>query len=306
MNDVAASGIPAMVSGENVLAVGVWNRGAPTSSDLVLVPRLVVNQPGADNCPGAANANQDDADGDGTGDACDSDDDDDGLADTADNCRIVPNPGQMDSDGDGVGDACDNCLATVNGGQSDGDFDGLGDLCDNCPAAANPGQSDGDGDGLGDACDADNDNDGIDDVADNCPGEYNAGQLDTDSDSFGDVCDCGSGDPQIWSEPTPARGLTLQLDVQGGTTNLEWIPPLAPGATSVRYDLLRSTDPADFATASCLESDQTADTTATDAAIPGAGSLYSYLVRVENGCPGTPGTLGHDSDGSPRTGVSCP
>ena len=307
MNDVAASGIPVLLSGENVLAVGVWNRGAPTSSDLVLVPRLVVNQPGADNCPGAANASQDDTDADGSGDACDSDDDDDGLADTADNCRIVPNPGQTDSDGDGVGDACDNCLATVNVGQSDGDLDGLGDLCDNCPAAANPGQSDGDGDGLGDACDADNDNDGIDDVADNCPAEYNAGQLDTDSDSVGDVCDCGSGDPQIWAAPTPARSLTLQLDVPGGMANLAWSPPSAPGATTVRYDLLRSTDPAGFATAAlCLESDDVADTAASDSDSPSAGGLYYYLVRVENGCPGAPGSLGHDSDGSPRTGVNCP
>jgi Right handed beta helix region/Thrombospondin type 3 repeat len=46
-----------------------------------------------DDCPLAANANQQDADGDSRGDACD-------------NCPAVANPDQADADGDGVGDAC--------------------------------------------------------------------------------------------------------------------------------------------------------------------------------------------------------
>jgi hypothetical protein len=40
--DVTAAGIPALQDGENVLSVAVWNVGAG-SSDLVLVPRLVLN-----------------------------------------------------------------------------------------------------------------------------------------------------------------------------------------------------------------------------------------------------------------------
>jgi len=40
--DISAAGLPALVDGENILAVGVWN-ASPASDDLVLVPRLVIN-----------------------------------------------------------------------------------------------------------------------------------------------------------------------------------------------------------------------------------------------------------------------
>jgi len=40
--DVSAAGLPALAAGTNVLVVAVWNTG-PSSSDLVLVPLLVVN-----------------------------------------------------------------------------------------------------------------------------------------------------------------------------------------------------------------------------------------------------------------------
>jgi hypothetical protein len=43
-NDITTAASTAMKTGENVLAVGVWNRGAPNSSDLVIVPRLSVNR----------------------------------------------------------------------------------------------------------------------------------------------------------------------------------------------------------------------------------------------------------------------
>ncbi|NIV26199.1 MAG: hypothetical protein GWN45_02220, partial [Gammaproteobacteria bacterium] len=35
VNDISIAGIPALHNGVNVLAVGVWNSGAPTSSDMV-------------------------------------------------------------------------------------------------------------------------------------------------------------------------------------------------------------------------------------------------------------------------------
>jgi len=96
----------------------------------------------ADNCPLAANADQEDTDGDGQGDACDADDDADGVADTADTCTLSPNPGQENNDGDGEGDVCD----------TDDDNDGVLDGADNCQFIVNADQKDTDGDGRGDAC----------------------------------------------------------------------------------------------------------------------------------------------------------
>jgi PKD repeat protein len=44
--DVTARALPALHAGVNVLAVGVWNNGAATSSDLVVVPLLSANRTG--------------------------------------------------------------------------------------------------------------------------------------------------------------------------------------------------------------------------------------------------------------------
>lgn len=45
--DVTATALPVLHAGVNVLAVGVWNSGAPGSSDLVVVPKLVMNVAGS-------------------------------------------------------------------------------------------------------------------------------------------------------------------------------------------------------------------------------------------------------------------
>lgn len=115
------------------------------------------------------------------------DTDGDGIADDADNCPTIANPGQEDNDGDGIGNACDS---TPNG---DTDNDGVDNLADNCPTVANPGQEDNDADGLGNACDptpnGDTDNDSVDNLTDNCPEVANADQTDTDGDNIGDACD---------------------------------------------------------------------------------------------------------------------
>jgi hypothetical protein len=44
LNDISGVALPALVNGDNVLAIGVWNRGAPASSDMVLAPRLSINR----------------------------------------------------------------------------------------------------------------------------------------------------------------------------------------------------------------------------------------------------------------------
>ncbi len=64
---------------------------------------------GLDNCPAAANNNQQDADSDDVGDACDplfNDGDSDTVPDAIDNCPLVPNADQADTNNDGTGDAC--------------------------------------------------------------------------------------------------------------------------------------------------------------------------------------------------------
>ena len=133
-----------------------------------------------DNCPLAANADQENADGDAAGDACDA----------------CPLDAANDADGDCVCGDVDNCPALANTDQVDGDADLRGDVCDNCAAIANPTQENADADALGDACDAcpldaanDADGDSLCADVDNCPAVANAGQEDLDVDGSGDACD---------------------------------------------------------------------------------------------------------------------
>jgi hypothetical protein len=50
LQDITAAALPVLHTGTNILAVGVWNKG-PTSSDLVLVPLLSVNETPANGDP---------------------------------------------------------------------------------------------------------------------------------------------------------------------------------------------------------------------------------------------------------------
>ena len=131
------------------------------------------------NAMAAVGLGEADHDCDGTADAFDWDDDGDGVADSIDNCPLIPNPSQGDIDSDGIGDDCD----------PDADGDGEPNETDNCPLAANAGQEDQDSDGTGDECDTDMDNDGINNAVDNCDTVPNGDQANSDTDDLGDACD---------------------------------------------------------------------------------------------------------------------
>jgi len=139
-----------------------------------------------------------------------------------------------------------------------------------------------------------------------------SGRVDRDGDGYGElsdpsclspVPDCNGQSASAWGTP----GETLNLIFTSGTT-LVWDPPADPGAPAadLLYDTLRSVSPGGFLSASCLESDDGPNTTATDGTLPSVGQVLFYLTRAQNACPQGAGTLGTNSSGAPRAGVDCP
>ena len=85
---------------------------------------------------------------------------------------------------------------------------------------------------------------------------------------------------------------------------VEFGPTQFTVSTLVVYDVLRSNDPADFgAAATCLESDDAANTHALDIETPIPGTVNYYLIRVENGC--LTAQLG-DATAGERIARDCP
>jgi hypothetical protein len=126
-------------------------------------------------------------------------------------------------------------------------------------------------------------------------------QQDGDKDGTPNGEDCAPNDSNNWSVPGPATNLTIKRFSPVGP-NVFWSPPIEPGGTAVSYDLLRGDTAADFGTAVCSLIGSS-DTSTSDAAVPTAGQVIYYLVRVRNGCGET---IGIDSAGEPRPpGVEC-
>ena len=128
---------------------------------------------------------------------------------------------------------------------------------------------------------------------------------DADLDGTCDAVDCAPGSAMAWE--LPGEATSLRLSSAGGAATLSWSPPADPGGVAVAYDVVSSGSPADFAfdgSVSCVETDDGADTVASDATLPEAGSVIHYLVRARNACGA--GTPGSGTSGIPRPAADCP
>jgi hypothetical protein len=122
---------------------------------------------------------------------------------------------------------------------------------------------------------------------------------DATCDGVDDDCD-GSID-ENGGVPGEVTGLLFAADPQGHT--LVWSPPAS--SSPLTYDVIRSENPATFTTgATCLESNQAADTAASDPAVPAVGQRFAYLVLAGNACG--KGSAGTGVNGTPRTVRTCP
>ena len=168
--------------------------------------------------------------------------------------------------------------------------------CDDGRAATFPGASQ--------TCDGFNNN--CTDV--NWPLVTATNEADVDGDTFS-VCtgDCNDANASIWATPGEARSLLLAHNKTNGVTSLTWSAPTAPGGSSILYDTVRSSTPSNFTSgAVCSETNDGPNTASSDSGTPAPGSTFFYLVRGENNCPSGQGSLGNQSNGTPRTARTCP
>jgi hypothetical protein len=100
--------------------------------------------------------------------------------------------------------------------------------------------------------------------------------------------------------PSTVTDLTLDETLPG--TDLSWS---TGGGAGVSFDVLRSTDAADFAMPHCVES-RDGDSTAVDSDTPATDEVYFYLVRGVSDCTGDLAAAGTDGTGTPRIPGLCP
>ncbi len=155
------------------------------------------------------------------------------------------------------------------------------------------------GDGADEDCDGRTDcDDGDCCTAGECAGP------DGDADGYL-VCDCDDTESTVWLSPDEVD--QLRLSREGAVTRMQWDAPSEPGATVWSFELLRSTTPENFFTATeCVADPNSADRTAEDSEDPQPAEILFYVVRARNGCPMGEGTVGRRSDGVPRPARSCP
>ncbi len=128
-----------------------------------------------------------------------------------------------------------------------------------------------------------------------------ANEVDADLDGVR-VCagDCDEGDALVWALP----GMIDDLAFAADRVTLTWTAPSSGTSRPLQFDTLRSERPADFlAFGVCIESNDASDTTSTDLQRPFPGQVLFYLARAENACGGS---IGDNSDGTPRSGRACP
>ena len=131
--------------------------------------------------------------------------------------------------------------------------------------------------------------------------------VDNDADGVAD-CDCNDNDASVWESPGEVPLLTIAKN-GGGSATLNWVSPVDPGAVLVNYEALRSGSPDDFLLANiCLGDPDPSDLTTVDNQVPVVGTVYQYLIRATNDCPGADGfgTIGSDSDANLRASAACP
>ena len=249
----------------------------------------------------------DDCDANGVPDECDPDCNGDGQPNACDDdCNLngIPDGCEPDCNENGIADNCDidfGPTADCNGN----------DIPDECEAVCEL-PCDADHDRCKDPFDSDPGNkfvcsdvdlDGCDDCSLGFWNKLNDGP-DEDLDGYCDVGDCDTMNAAVWAESGPVD--TLLLSQTSGVSQLDWQPPALPGGQDLRYDTLRSPTASDFhGPAICLET-MGSNTETEEFDTPVSGALFHYLIRVTSNCPGSPGTLGPDSDGVPRTGLVCP